>query len=147
MALARNKPVPGRSAKRESGALPALGLSLRVVVVDDHRGLRDAITEMLRHDGWAVRPFSSVEDALVAVRTTLPDVVLTDINVGVWSGAALARELRLDPATAQLSLVAMSGTTTPTAGMLRLFDLFLVKPIDLPALDGTLREVVLRRIT
>lgn len=144
MALVRKKASTPR-AKRESGAIPALGRAPQAVVVDDHAGLRDAICEMLEHEGWEVRPYGTVEDALLAIRTTLPDVVLTDINVGVWSGAALARELRLDPATAPLSIVAMSGTTTPTVNMLRLFDLFLVKPIDLPGLDDTLRGVISRR--
>lgn len=114
-------------------------------MIDDHASLLDVIVEMLQHQGWSVRGFGSVEDALPYVRAALPDVVLTDINVGVLSGAALARELRLDPATANLTIVAMTGSTEPTAKMVSLFDDVLLKPIELARIGETLRVAIARR--
>jgi CheY-like chemotaxis protein len=115
------------------------------VVIDDHASLLEVIVEMLEYHGWEVRGFQRVDEALPVIRAQLPDVVLTDINVGVMSGAALARELRLDPATANLTLVAMSGSVRPTPGMARLFDEFLFKPIDITGLDGLLGHAIARR--
>ena len=115
------------------------------VVIDDHASLLEVIVEMLEYHGWEVRGFQRVDEALPVIRAQLPDVVLTDINVGVMSGAALARELRLDPATANLTLVAMSGSVRPTPGMARLFDEFLFKPIDITGLDGLLGQAIARR--
>lgn len=133
------------ASRRESGRMPIVQGPRTAVVVDDHPGLREAIVDMLVHEGWTVRAFQSVEDALPYVRATLPDVVLTDINVGVLSGAALARELRIDRATAHLAIVAMSGTTDPSERMLSLFDDFLPKPVELPMLTRALHTAIARR--
>jgi len=145
MSPERKKRPTDAAPRRRSGRLPIVEGLQTAVVVDDHPGLREAIVDMLRHEGWTVRAFDSVEDALPYVRASLPDVVLTDINVGVLSGAALARELRLDRATANLTIVAMSGTTEPSERMLSLFDDFLPKPIEIAVLGRTLRTAISRR--
>lgn len=134
-----------RPASPGSGTLPRVARRRTAVVVDDHDALREMIVEMLEHEDWDVRAFATVEEALPFTRATLPDIVLTDINVGVFSGAALARELRLDPATRNLTIVAMSGTTVPSPRMISLFDEFLVKPIEIARLDHTLRVAMARR--
>jgi DNA-binding response OmpR family regulator len=117
----------------------------RIVVVDDHAGLLEAITDMLEHQGWAVTAFTTVDEAHPYIRAHLPDVVLTDLNVGIYSGAALAKELRTDPTTAGIAVVAMSGTAEFTPGMTRLFDVMLRKPIELTALDALLRRALVER--
>lgn len=122
--------------------MPVVARVRSAVVIDDHPCLLDVIVEMLQHQGWSVRGFTSVEDALPYVRSALPDVVLTDINVGALSGAALARELRLDPATADLVIVAMTGSVEPTARMASLFDEVLLKPIELARLSDTLKSTM-----
>ena len=137
----RATPRPDRPSQRQ----PSLARARTAVVIDDHASLLEVIVEMLEHHGWEVRGFQRVDEALPFIRAQLPDVVLTDINVGAMSGAALARELRLDPATANLTLVAMSGSVRPTPGMARLFDEFLFKPIDITGLDGLLGHAIARR--
>lgn len=137
----RATPRPDRPSRR----LPSLDRPRTAVVIDDHASLLEVIVEMLQHHGWEVHGFQRVDEALPFIRAQLPDVVLTDINVGAMSGAALARELRLDPATANLTLVAMSGSIRPTPGMARLFDEFLFKPVDITGLDGLLGRAIARR--
>jgi len=144
VSAAKKKSLASRPS-RASGIVPTVARPPLAIVVEDHVDLRDAVTEMLEHDGWEVRAFGGVEEALQATRAALPDLVLTDVTVGPLSGAALARELRLDPSTAGIAVVAMSGNTAPTASMLKLFDLFLVKPVEVHALDGILRSVLARR--
>ncbi|MDQ3031537.1 MAG: response regulator [Myxococcota bacterium] len=119
-----------------------LGRPPEAVVVEDHDDLRTVLTQTLEHAGWNVRSFGSVMDAHLAIREALPDLVLTDMNVGELSGRALARELRLDPSTAPVVLVAMSGSVTPSPALLAMFDLFLPKPIDVETLDDSLRDLL-----
>ena len=143
MGASRRRATP--RTDRASGTLPSLARPRTAVVVDDHAGLLGVIVEMLEHYGCEVRGFQRVDEALPYIRATLPDVVLTDINVGEMSGAALARELRLDPATAKLTLVAMTGSMLPTVGMARLFDEFWFKPVELGGLAERLGLAIARR--
>lgn len=143
MSTSRSRATP--RTDRASGKLPSLGRARTAVVIDDHASLLQVIVEMLEHEGWEVRGFERVDEALPYIRARLPDVVLTDINVGAMSGAALARELRLDRATANLTLVAMSGSMRPTPGMARLFDEFLFKPIEITGLADLLGHAIARR--
>lgn len=134
-------------ADRGSGTMPSFGRARTAVVIDDHAGLLEMMVEMLEQEGWKVAGFQRIDDAFAYIRTMLPDVVLTDLQVGEASGAALARELRLDPATTNLTLVAMSGGVRPTPGMGQLFDELLFKPIELTGLASVLGLAIARRRT
>jgi twitching motility two-component system response regulator PilH len=132
--------------RRHPPVAPSPAASERtVVVVEDHRDLRAAIAETLERSRWSVGAFASVEEALPQIRRLLPSVVLTDINLGELSGRALAREMRHDPTTAPIPIVAMSGSVLPTDGVLRDFSLFLLKPVELSRLDATLRIAIAAR--
>ena len=143
MATARNRSP--RVQRAPAGGLPRIGRPPAVVVVDDHDGLRDAIRDMLQHDGWAVHPFGAVEDALRYLRSRRPDAILTDINAGSLTGVRLASAIRRDPEAAAVPVIAMSGCVDPPPEMRGLFDCFLAKPIDLPELDAVLRRTIARR--
>ncbi|AKF10787.1 response regulator [Sandaracinus amylolyticus] len=116
-----------------------------VVVVEDDADLRAIYREMLERDGWEVRVFENPDDALRAIVARLPHVVLTDVNLNGQSGRELARTLRSDERTAGLAIVAASGSVIPTTPLLRMFDTFLRKPVDVTTLGAVLREVVDRR--
>lgn len=134
--------MTARPRSQPSGVVRAIAARPTIVVVEDHPSLRDAIAEALAFAGWDVRAFGDVVEAHRAVRAAPPDLVLTDLNVGTLSGGGLARELRLDPSTSHIPCVAMSGSVQPTRRLLWLFDLFLLKPVDLTTLDATLRELL-----
>ena len=127
--------------------MPSFGRARTAVVIDDHAGLLGMIVEMLEHEGWRVSGFQRVDDALAYIRATLPDLVLTDLQVGEASGAALARELRLDPATTDITLVAMSGRVDPAPELGELFDEHLSKPIEITGLARVLGLAIARRRT
>jgi CheY-like chemotaxis protein len=144
MASRRREPVAELAPKRRarSSTYPITARPASVVVVEDYDGLRDAIADALRYAGWDVHTFVDPEEALTFIRCEVPTMVLTDFNTGALTGPALARELRLDPATRNIPIVGMSGSVHPTERMLSYFDLFLPKPLDLSELDGRLRSVL-----
>lgn len=145
MNTARNRSPRRSNLRSPDGGLPRIGRPPAVVVVDDHDGLRDAIREMLEHDGWSVHPFGAIDDALRYLRSRRPDAVLTDINAGSLTGVRLASAIRRDPMARAVPVIAMSGCIDPPPDMRGLFDQFLPKPIELPALDGVLRQSIARR--
>lgn len=74
------------------GAAPAI----RVVIVDDHVLIREALCEVLeRRDGLEVVGVAGEADEAIAVITSVdPDVTLLDLQLGERSGAEVARAVR-----------------------------------------------------
>ncbi len=98
--------MPQRSARRDS---PGRDQGRRrgqpsCVVVDDHPAVLDALGRLLAGAGLRVAALASrVDEALEAVETERPDLLVCDIRLGEESGIDLVREIvRLDAATAAL---------------------------------------------
>ncbi|HEU4368927.1 MAG TPA: response regulator [Methylomirabilota bacterium] len=54
----------------------------RVLVVEDDDEVRALLSEALRGLGYGVHTAASAEEALVALETAPPDLVLADVNMG-----------------------------------------------------------------
>jgi len=114
----------------------------RVLVIDDRIDAILPIRVILKREGHEVfEAHDGVSGVALAAQVT-PDVVLCDIGLpGKWNGYDVVKELRLQPATCDALIVALSGYSQPSdrqrakeAG----FDLHLAKPID----GKRLRELV-----
>jgi CheY-like chemotaxis protein len=82
-------------------------------------------------------------------RTSLPDVILMDINLPGISGVEALRILALDPATAHIPVIALSANAGPrdiAKGLEAGFFRYLTKPIKVPEFMETL-EVALKVAT
>jgi CheY-like chemotaxis protein len=67
---------------------------LRVLVVDDEPAIRATVTAMLESEGYAVVQATNGAEALVAIESASPDVVLLDMRMPVLDGWGFAAELR-----------------------------------------------------
>jgi len=146
-AVARRRATPqtSRHPATKSGRHVARATPMRVVVVDDHEDIRAIFSEVLGAAGWSVRSYADAPSALAGIAEDPPDLVLTDINLGGLSGRALARTVRADPRTSHIGIVAASGSVAPSSAMMRMFDLFLVKPVELSTLSDLLIAVLENR--
>jgi two-component system KDP operon response regulator KdpE len=106
-----------------------------VLVVEDSEPLGRLLTSVLNRAGhqavWAHTGARALEEAAALP----PAVVLIDLHLGDMDGPDLAEILRRNVATARL--VALSGEA-PTQEVRRLFDDFLLKPVALDTLLGTI---------
>ena len=78
-------------------------------------------------------------------RTSLPDVILMDINLPGISGFDALRILRDDPATSQTPVIALSANAMPREverGLKAGFFRYLTKPIKVPEFITTLTEAL-----
>jgi signal transduction histidine kinase/FixJ family two-component response regulator len=103
----------------------------RILVADDNADMRDYVTRLLRERGWAVDAVVNGRDALLAARTQMPDVVLTDIMMPELDGVQLLRALRDDPRTRSIPIILLSaraGEEARVEGMQAGADDYLVKP-------------------
>ena len=84
-------------------------------------------------------------DGINLARTSLPDVILMDINLPGISGLEAMKLLRLDPLTAHIPIVALSANAMPRdieKGLEAGFFRYLTKPIKVDQFMATLNEVI-----
>ena len=77
-----------------SEPVAASTLGKRVLIVDDHDGMRRAMTRLIRTWGHTVAVATDGATALPRVESFQPDVVVLDISLDGMSGIELARRLR-----------------------------------------------------
>ncbi len=125
----------------ESGPGAPSATPCRVLVCDDNVDGAESLSLMLGLLGHEVRTVHDGAQALDAVGTWRPDVVLLDIGLPGLSGYDVAQRLRADPAMAGVLLVAVTGWGTEDdqrrsarAG----FDHHLTKPVEAAALEAVL---------
>ena len=64
---------------------------MHLLIVDDDRATVDGLAELLEHAGFECDGATSFEAAIVAMRTSPPDVLVTDIRLEGFNGLHLAR--------------------------------------------------------
>jgi FixJ family two-component response regulator len=67
----------------------------KIVVVEDHAGVRKTVERILKAGGFAVVPFGSAEAALEADAAASADCLVLDISLPGMSGLDLYRRLAL----------------------------------------------------
>lgn len=89
----------------------------RVLVVDDEDLVRLVVARTLRRAGFDVFEARDGLDALSALSTVVPDLVLTDLNMPRCNGERLCIEIARRPGTAGIRLVMMTGGPLDEAHM------------------------------
>ena len=117
--------------KRDTGTIPRVA-SQRILVADDNRDAAEALSLQLQLAGHDVRTAHDGIEALTVAKTFDPDIVLLDIGMPKMDGYEVARQLRLQPGSRRVALIALTGwgqqqdrDRTADAG----FDAHLVKPV------------------
>ncbi|HEY6985652.1 MAG TPA: response regulator [Rhodanobacteraceae bacterium] len=113
-----------------------------IVYADDEADVRDTVADMLRAAGVRVCACKDGSEAIRACGEIKPDALLLDLNMPGMDGFAVAREIRSNPATARLRVVALTGRSTWDMRIKALdagFDEFMVKPIGTAHLVAVLR--------
>jgi PAS domain S-box-containing protein len=92
-----------------------MGSPTRILFVDDEPAFRDALSELLRHEGYEVSTASTGSEALVVLRQNLPELILLDVMLPDIRGTELCRTVKSDPAFAGTFIVLLSGIATSSA--------------------------------
>lgn len=98
---------PGKNRRRNRRTIPKFGT--RVLVVDDSRTFRFALSRMLRQAGYEVLEAENGREAVEVARAMRPQLVLMDVVMPEVNGYAATRMLRRAPETATTPIVIMSG--------------------------------------
>ena len=118
-------------------------MSRRVLVVDDEKGIRDALRQVLEYEEITAQVCASGPEALRLYAEFRPHLVFLDVKMQGMDGLETLRQLReLDP-HAQVVMISGHGTiqTAVEATQLGAYD-FLEKPLDTDRVLLTLRNAL-----
>ncbi len=121
-----------RIAPRLAGMIADRSEPYRVLIVDDDNSMRLFCASVLRHNHMDTHAVATPEDALHALQTFMPDVILADLYMPQISGFELLALFRAHPRTAFTPVVLLSGDTDTEKRFAALHiggDDYLTKPI------------------
>ncbi len=118
-----------------------------VMVVDDDKRINDLLCANLKSLGYAVIAAYDGREAMVAVRSKKPSMILLDIQMPVMDGYQVIEQLKTDPATADIPVVIMTAHRfdDSRAALLDLAAARICKPIDEHELVARIQEVVTQK--
>jgi CheY-like chemotaxis protein len=116
----------------------------KVLVVDDDPAILEICSDLLQTEGYAVMVATNGQQALEQIRTDPPHVVLMDIMMPVLDGVEACRQVKANPATADIPVVLMSARTNLTRQSqdLASADALVAKPFDIDHLLNTIHALV-----
>jgi two-component system nitrogen regulation response regulator NtrX len=118
-------------------------VSRRILVVDDERGVRAALGQLLEYEGYEIKTAENAVDALAEYERFRPHLVFMDVKMAGIDGLEALKKIReLDPA-ATVVMISGHGTiqTAVEATQLGAYD-FLEKPLDTDRILVTLRNAL-----
>ena len=115
----------------------------RVLVVDDERGIREALRQVLEYEGMEVVTASSGDEALESMPGFHPHLVLLDVKMAGMDGLQTLAKIRAIDDTLPVVMISGHGSiqTAVEATQLGAYD-FLEKPLDTDRILLTLRNAV-----
>jgi two-component system, chemotaxis family, chemotaxis protein CheY len=123
-----------------------LEVTVTVLIVDDSRAMRMIVRRTLRQagfDGLEVAEASNGLEALQAMQSSSPDVVLCDWNMPEMSGIELLEQLKKSGSPAKLGFVTSESTEAIRGRAMEAGALFLItKPFTVESLQECLQPVL-----
>ena len=103
----------------------------RLFVVDDEPANLESLERVFRSDGAEVFTFEDPQKALSALRSSPPEVLLTDLRMNNWSGMDLLEAIKLfDPSIEVILMTAYGTVELAVEAMKKGADDFITKPLQ-----------------
>ena len=114
-----------------------------ILVVDDNVALCGIVCEILEDQGYTTTRALSANEAMEIIKTTTPNLILTDLMMPDVSGMTLISRLRLEPSLSSVPIIVLSAKAAKEdrdAAHLAGANAFLVKPFS----NHELKELINR---
>ena len=126
-------------------SLPGRLRMASILVVEDDESNLALVSAVLERNGQYVTGARSAEEARSVLRHLSPALVLVDIRLPGLDGLALTRELKADPSTASIPVVALTAHASARdrdAAMAAGCAAWITKPLDTRLLVRTLGQLL-----
>jgi CheY-like chemotaxis protein len=117
----------------------------KILLVEDNEMNRDMLSRRLQRRGYEVVLAVDGEDGIARARSERPDLVLLDMSLPVLDGWEATRQLKADPATRAIPVIALTAHALSGEREKALdagCDDFDTKPIELPRLLEKIEALV-----
>lgn len=114
-----------------------------ILVVEDNETNQMLTLAVLERDGYRVVLAGSTGEARQRLDATVPDLILMDVQLPGEDGLTFTRELKADPATSGIPIVAMTAHAMHGDAELAIkagCDGYIAKPIDTRGLAEQVRK-------
>ena len=90
----------------------------KILIIDDNLSVREMMATVLTRNGYEVLQADNGADGVKLAGSQLPQLIISDVNMSHGDGYAILALLRVDPATASIPFILMTGHANET-GMKR----------------------------
>ena len=87
----------------------------RILLVEDDSDVREMLSELLTHEGYATDAAPDVPRALECLALRRPDLVITDLMMPGEAGTGLLRQLANDPDHGAIPTILLTAAGSPAA--------------------------------
>ena len=117
---------------------------IKVLIIDDDQQILDAMSSMLKLNGFIPYSASSGNQGLKKALETKPDVILLDVWLPDIDGITVFNSLKKSPDTERIPVIFVTGDDTLEGekGLAELGQARIVKPIDPSHLVSTIMKLV-----
>jgi CheY-like chemotaxis protein len=116
-----------------------------VLVVEDDESNLELVTALLERLGHRSAAARSAEEAACVLRASRPALVLMDVRLPGLDGLALTRQLKANPATASIPVIALTAHARPAdreAALAAGCAAWITKPLDTRLLARTMARIL-----
>ena len=84
-------------------------MSKRILAVEDQEDNMQILRDLLVNAGYEMIEAENGEEALAAVATQRPDLILMDIQIPIIDGYEVTRRIKADPALRSIPIIAVTS--------------------------------------
>ncbi len=124
-------------------------MAIKIVIADDDPDIRDVIKLTLSEENYEVIETANGEDALKAVLTKQPDIVLLDYHMPKMDGREVCKKIKGDILLSHLPVIMVTGSgdvDSKVGGIDAGADDYIVKPFEPKELLARIRMVIRRAV-
>lgn len=118
-----------------------------ILIIEDNEKNRKLVRDVLGVKGYKTIESETAEDGLDLARSHLPALVLMDIQLPGMDGITAMKQLKADPNTANIPIIAITAsamTHNRTTMLAEGFDGYQTKPISLKDFLSEVERVIAR---
>jgi CheY-like chemotaxis protein len=117
----------------------------KILLIEDNLDLIEIMRVFLTYRGYRVLLAQNGFKAIEIARFELPDLVITDVMLEEMDGVQIAIQLRKDPKTSHIPILALTAKTfseNEDEILPKVFDDFLRKPANLHQFEAKIQKVL-----
>jgi len=124
---------------------PTSGANIKVLVVDDEASIRDLLTRTLRFEDFETMSVGNGTDAIEAIETFEPDIILLDVMLPDMNGFSVTKKIRSQGITTPvLFLTAKDEPEHKVQGLTVGGDDYVTKPFSLAEIVARIHAILRR---